>query len=1807
MKSEQSIRRVAIWNRGEAAVRCLRTLRTWRAARGLAVEAVAFYTEPDADALFVRLADDAEPLGPALRAGPDGRAVSAYCDLDHVLARLRETRCDAVWPGWGFVSEDAAFVERLEAAGIAFIGPRAETLRALGDKIAARERAEAAGVPLAPWATLPEDAPTARWIEAAARVGYPLMVKASAGGGGRGIRRVDAPDALPAALAAVRAEAARSFGGGGVLLEACIRGGRHVEVQLVGDGQGQAWALGVRDCSIQRRHQKIIEESPSPVLPADVAATIQSSAVRLAAAVAYRGAGTAEFLYAPADGLITFLEVNARLQVEHPLTELTAGLDLVEAQLDIAFGLPFEPPGAPRGHAIEARLNAEDPAHGFAPRPGRLRVFRPPTGPGIRVDTGVEEGQAIAPEFDSMIAKIIAFGATRAQARARLDAALAELDLVVEDGATNRAFLRAVLAHPAFIDGSADTAWLDRHAPALVQPTHGHEALAAAALLVARQGRDAAIHQYFREVQGGIPHRLPPPDGAMVELSVEGVHQRVRVLDRPGDAQVVAVDGRAHHARLVLDGPHAGALELDGRVHRVLFAEGATGLSVEVDGEAHHIERAAGGVIQAPMPAVVVAVAVEAGDAVAAGDVLCTVEAMKMETTICAPVAGVVRQVAVRVHQQVASGQALVLLDPAGSAAPAARAAAAAAEAVDPRGWSAEESPARVAALAEAVRALLLGFDLAPADRRATLEALEAAAAGPLAAPAAWQPLVALLGAYADTQALFDCHLQPAAGEAVAISAERAFHGWCRRLGQGEAEPDRHLAPTLDRALAWHGAPASLAAARAAAWRLAVARAHGAPRHRACTALLRLAAGLHGAGVPLQRAELRDVLDRVADLAAARHRPVEDHARHARFLLFEQPHFARQGALLEDVVGPALAQAEAGPPAMRAAALQALVRSPHSLSALLLRKALAHPAALPALLGRLYADRLGPVETRTEAGLTCAVARVLGDEDVQGLAAVLTPLDRLDAALAVATDLATPDRAVEVFVAGTSPIPAFDAALTAALPAAAGLTRAARVTVTAANGNATLRHRGFRLEAGALVADPVLRDIHPEAARRLELWRLSAFHLTRLDAPEPLHAFHAVAVEHAGDERVFVFADLREGPESTDRAGWTIERAFHEAVAVVRQAQASRDPRRRLHGNRICLDLRPVVDLSAERVAAIARRFEGSTRGLGLEKVVVRARLTSRPAGDPPAIFVIGRPGRHRLEVREEPPTDDAIRPRSPYRLRVAAARRLGAVYPYEVIRMLVGSGQGIRTPHPDLGVGSFQELDLDADGARLVPVDRPYGENTCGVVVGVIRNETPKHPEGLARVFIAGDPTHAMGALAEPECRRILAALDLAAERDLPVEWLPVSAGARIAFDSGTENLDWTAVVLRRLVELTEAGGEVNLIVHAVNVGAQAYWNAEATMLMHTRGLLIMTGDGSMVLTGKKALEYSGGVAAEDERGIGGYERVMGRNGQAQRYARDLGEAWFVLFEHYRHTARAPGERHARGFTSLDPVDRDVRLAPYTPVAGEPFSRLGDIFDPALNAERKKPFDIRQLMAAVADADAGTFERWPDWLDAATAVTMDAHLGGTPVCLIGIESRSLPRADAAPLDGPESWSGATLFPESARKVARALNAASGNRPAVILANLSGFDGSPESLRRLQLEYGAEIGRAVVRFRGPIVFLVVGRYHGGAYVVFSKALNPRLTALAVEGSFASVIGGAPAAAVVFTRDVRQRVQQDPRLAADKSARDALTLEHQGALAREFDAIHTVQRAVEVGSLDAVIPAARIRPALIEALRRGLRR
>ncbi len=560
----------------------------------------------------------------------------------------------------------------------------------------------------------------------------------------------------------------------------------------------------------------------------------------------------------------------------------------------------------------------------------------------------------------------------------------------------------------------------------------------------------------------------------------------------------------------------------------------------------------------------------------------------------------------------------------------------------------------------------------------------------------------------------------------------------------------------------------------------------------------------------------------------------------------------------------------------------------------------------------------------------------------------------------------------------------------------------------------------------------------------------------------------------------------------------------------------------------------------------------------------------------------------------------------------------------HDPLRALVQRLERLLRRVPDLDAApSGDEV---SGGGQLVPVDRPPATNSASIVVGLVRNRTERYPEGMERVIVLGDPTRSLGSLAEPECRRIIAALDLAERMQVPLEWFAVSSGAKIAMDSGTENMDWVAAALRRIVQFTQAGGEINIVVSGINVGAQPYFNAEATMLMHTRGILVMTPDSAMVLTGKQALDYSGGVSAEDNFGIGGFDRVMGPNGQAQYWAPDIAGACALLLRHYEHTYVAPGERFPRRADSDDPAERDIGAAPHRAPDSD-LNTVGDIFSEATNPGRKKPFDIRSVMRAVADADCEPLERWAGMAEAENAVAWEARLGGRPVALLGIESQPLPRYGSVPADGPEQWTSGTLFPASSKKVARAINAASGRRPLVVLANLAGFDGSPESMRRLQLEYGAEIGRAVVNFDGPIAFCVISRFHGGAFVVFSRRLNDALETIALEGAHASVIGGAPAAAVVFAREVEARTRNDARIAelderigaaGDDAERRRLRTERAerwtavrneklGGLAAEFDSIHSVARAVEVGSVDRIVSVAGLRADLIDTIERGVER
>jgi acetyl/propionyl-CoA carboxylase alpha subunit/acetyl-CoA carboxylase carboxyltransferase component len=1870
----QRFRRIGLLNRGEAAVRFLRAARDTVAEGAAELTVVAFFTDPDADAPFVAMADEAVAMGPAIVPGPDGPR-SAYLDHDRMLGLLRAARCEAVWPGWGFVSEDPAFAALLEAEGIVFLGPSSDAMRRLGDKVAAKRLAAEVDVPVAAWRLLDDaealDA-TAR-AELALAIGFPLMIKASAGGGGRGIRRVDDPSAFEAALVAARDEARKAFGEGTLFVERLVPFARHIEVQIVASQAG-VYALGLRDCSVQRRHQKVLEEAPSPVVSPEAAAAMQSAAIRLATHAGYMSVGTVEFLYLPDEDRFFFLEMNSRLQVEHTVTEAVTGFDLVRAQIDIALGLPVVPPLAPpHGHAIEVRVNAEDPAAGFRPAPGIVRLYLPPTGPGIRVDSGIREGMVLSGAFDSMLAKVIAHGATRQQALARLTRALREMAVVVEDGATNKGFLLDLLSKGPVKDGSADVAWLDRLAAAGELAPSGRlvEAALAAALIDHAIEESAERQRFYREVQDGIPIRLPPPIGLDVSLRIAGRAVTLRVHSAGPRRFFATLGAEVAALELIPVSPHAATLSVDGVRHDILFCHGRAGIFVEVDGRAHHVEQLSGGVVKAPAPAMIVHVAVAEGDRVEAGARLATLEAMKMEMPLRAPEAGIVRSVLCQPNQQVVAGQPVLILEPSAHAGAVAGAPTLTlptrmgplsalfdgdAPHVSRLGiLPPAAADAAIAKLCEIAHAVLSGYEVPPVMlqriERLLGDDIDVTA---VPSPERLVPLVETLQAFVDVESLFDRNLLPISEDA-AVSAEIAFYDFCRRHSEGEAAASAELRPLLMAALRWHGISSldPTDELRQALWRLSIAHRHGDDRHRVCARLVRLVMALHDARIAFG-ADTDRLLDRVAQLASPAHPHVADTARRAQHMLFHLPRFERRRDAVErltSIVLRGLASLPRDAPEFEPR-MAGLASTPLPiLRCVMLAAAPKHRSDAPtpvqvlaaeATLRRLYEDadftRLEvatePVGLMVHARVRPAVTPAHAPHHV--LAIFVTAAD-LGLALQALAERARVQGGHglhgEIVLVDVGEVPGL-AAVRSALPWSEDVARFARITVSRPAAGTRVGHRTFATEGQALVEWALLADIHPEAARRVELWRLEAFLLKRLPSHERIYAFRAQARDNAADERILVLAEVRDVPDAAAEPGETdhehlleFEHAFFEGLRVLRTEQARRAAGQRYLWNRMTFFFRSLRAFSARDIGQIARRLEPATRGLGLDRISLRTRAPEPAAatGSRDVEYVLTNSARSRLEIGSREPETGPVAALTQYDMRSIRARRLGFVYPYDLISALTGDEEPLGALHPDLRGGAFEEHDLEhAHSMALASVaGRPYGQNRSAVVVGIISHRTRKHPLGMRRVLIASDPTHAMGALAEPECRRILGALDLAESLGLPVEWIPISAGARIAMDSGTENLDWTARVLARLVRFTRAGGEVNVIVAGVNVGAQSYWNAEATMLMHTRGVLVMTPQGSMVLTGKKALEYSGSVSAEDERGIGGYERVMGPNGQAQYHADDLPGAYVILFEHYRFAYVAPGERGPRpdpGWRHHDRRDRSVLDAAYVGAADEPYATVGDVLDAQRNPERKKPFSIRAIMTAVVDLYDPPLERFRTMWGGETSVVWDAHIGGHSVTLLGIESRPLRRRGRIPLDGPDTWSGGTLFPISSKKVARALSAASGVRPVVVVANLSGFDGSPESLRNLQLEYGAEIGRAVVEFEGRIVFVVVGRYHGGAYVVFSKALNPGLRALAVEGTFASVIGGGPAAAVVFPREVQRRVNDDPRIIdATRAIQDApsgdqarlrealtelrlqVTLEHQGELAREFDAIHSVERAVRVGSLDAVIPAAALRPAIIDAL------
>ena len=629
------ITRLLVANRAEIASRVFHT------CRRLGIETVAVHSDADAALPFVREADQAVRL-------PGDAPADTYLRGDVVLEAARASGADAIHPGYGFLSENADFARAVEAAGLVWVGPAPESIEQMGSKVESKLLMEEAGVPVLANHT----------AETATEADLPLLVKASAGGGGRGMRIVRSLGDLPGEIEKASAEAASAFGDGTVFVEEYVEHGRHVEVQVLGDGRGRVLVLGERDCSIQRRHQKVVEESPAPLLPEPTRAALHDAARKAAEAIDYRGAGTVEFLYDPDSGRFFFLEMNTRLQVEHPVTELVHGVDLVDLQIAVAEGrpTPVEPVETQgHGHAIEVRLYAEDPAADWQPQSGLLTTFEIPEADGVRVDSGFQSGSVVSTHYDAMLAKVIAWAPTRTQAARTLAHTLGRAR--IHGLVTNRDLLVDILRDEGFLAGEVSTHFLvDR---SIDQPERDPGAPVAAALALAERAGQA------RTVQVGIP------------VAWRNVVSQPQVAEFEGDVRVEWVGSRDGYVvdgfTVVSTSPTTVTLEAGGV--RTTYDVSVAGGRADVDSPRGHTaltvvprfvdpaDAVASGSLLAPMPGTVVSVAVEVGAEVTAGQTVLVLEAMKMQHTVSAPYAGVVSQIDVTPGAQVASGEVLAVVE----------------------------------------------------------------------------------------------------------------------------------------------------------------------------------------------------------------------------------------------------------------------------------------------------------------------------------------------------------------------------------------------------------------------------------------------------------------------------------------------------------------------------------------------------------------------------------------------------------------------------------------------------------------------------------------------------------------------------------------------------------------------------------------------------------------------------------------------------------------------------------------------------------------------------------------------------------------------------------------------------------------------------------------------------------------------------------------------------------------------------------------------------------------------------------------
>lgn len=1820
--------RIGIINRGEAAVRAIGAIKEYNFLNGTHFSSVAFYMDCERHGVFVKQADRSFPFE-AIK-GYRQLTGSPYLAHDFLVTALKKAECSAVWVGWGFLAEDPLFAAKLEQAGIVLLGPSATSMAMLGDKIEAKNLAITAEVPTLPWSGKPL-ANLAEAQECAERIGYPVILKAANGGGGRGIRKVLTPEDLPEAFQSVADEIQRFFGNRIIFMEALVVRGRHLEVQCVADYHGHVLTFGVRDCSVQRNNQKIIEETPPPHLADAVIERMEQASQRLLKAADYWGAATVEYFYDCDRQEPYFMEVNTRLQVEHPITEELYQVDLVHLQIAVALGhklADFVKP-EPRGYVSEVRLNAEDPDQNFAPTPGKVLVFAPTPMSGIRIDSGIETGSVIPKEFDSMVAKIIAKGPTRVAAHAKLRRALEELTMQIEKGTTNKAFLLELLNAPEVQEGGVQTDFVERfiagnHHQKL--RTNWEIAIIAGMIFQYREKYLKEIKRFTDKINVfAAPRQIASGAGEFglamgsqkIAMTVRGLGYRyyhltcgtetlvVKYAESGSDINVFANDCR-YPVQIV---PRTGFLQC------------------EVAGVAYPLGLGSAGDILASSPAVVLKLFKQPGDQVQKGERILTLEAMKMEMAVKAPAAGVIKMVHVNPGEQVQAGQCLAEVEAA-----AEDDAAADKTLLPPLDFAPISLPSQLQTEEQIIEAWyflrreflahFLGHDAIDAslDLLAKIEIF--VGHHPEYREKFCQMVLIAIKSYTDIENLF-------AGQQ--FFEDQGFGGgrmedlivhFLRSQDRDDIQLPEDFANAMERAFKWY-VGAELSEFNSAARILYhIYRSHKNLAGK--TELIKSALEAFRNHYPhcsqvCPRDELADILNGLIRVNPEADSLV-DRAFYTRYelvdrLFIEEVRERRQNEVAEALVG-LLATDD---PVLRERKVQELSRTGHQI----VTQLLAHSAGtkhesdtILEIIGRRFNRdrRTGGGQVYEACGIRYYSLLVKEkDRELVSLSAMVDPeqvrgdWQWLKAALAAG---AADSCEVICLVRNVD-----KHQYKQLLAEVAGVDLELSLLTLGFEVQGKVIYHSYLPSPTGLQLSTRRQSFSPLRYRELRLKRLDNFDLKLLYHSDLVHLVEARAYDNPKDERLLAFIEIPEVKLQFNESGAVkrmlgFEDNILDALQAMRQQQTLR--KRRLLWNRIIVHIGRTLPINLEKLGDYPKLLTGIIHGTGVEKMVIYTKIPGRTQDviDTEVLFenLTTKPS-----IRGRIPSQKHLQPLNSYDSKVLRCMQRGCTYPYEVIRMITKKSAS------DFPAGEFTEYEItvSAGDQATVRAERGFGENTTNIVFGVITN-TVADGRTFERVLVVSDPSRDLGSLAEGECRRIIAAIDLAWQMGVPLEWVPVSSGAAIGMNTGTENLDWTAAVLAKIVAFTQAGGEINVIVDGINVGAQSYWNAEATMMMHNRGILIMTRRGSMLLTGKKALDFSGSVSADDNIGIGGVDKIMAPNGQAQYRTFDLEAAYHLLFRHYKLSYSKLGKYPTRVATR-DPISRDITDFPYHDSLGSDFSKLGDILGVAKNAERKKPFDMRQLMKGVQDQDCHHLERWANFRDAENAIVWQSQLGGHATCLIGIESRQTPRLGDIPNDGPESWTAGTLYPQSSRKVARAINSASGKLPVVVLANLSGFDGSPESLRKWQLEYGAEIGRAVVNFRGPLVFVVVSRYHGGAYVVFSKKLNPTMTVAALENTYASVIGGAPAAAVVFPRLVLSQTLADERvkvaeeeLKSDRLSRteyrklfEKIRLEHQAAVATKFEGIHTVERAREVGSIDAIIKPQDLRRFVVEAIEKAL--